>query len=346
MAVGKLTSTRIKVADSLEAINELLYERGKSDGLPVIPPTPERVEAMCAAVARDPQELVALIPPSHGGATVEKIAINAVMAGCLPSYLPVVIAVVEAIAEPQFGLSRVQATTNPVGPMLIINGPIRKKLGINCGHNALGQGERSNATIGRAIRLIMINIGGGIPGVTDMSTMGQPGKFTCCFGENEESNPWQPLHVERGFPPEASTVTAVTAVSIINMLDMDSKDAEGLLTTIAGSLVGQGIYNMTNFPAEPVIVLSPDHAEILARDGLSKDAVRQRLWAKAAVPLASFSRGQVEAMIKRKRAVVDGMVHIAEKPEHIAIVVAGGAGPHSVFVPTFGAFSVTKEIKA
>ncbi|MBI2908357.1 MAG: hypothetical protein HYX92_11975 [Chloroflexi bacterium] len=198
----QLRSRRLKVA-SEEAATGFLYEQGWTDGLPVVVPTPDRVEAMLAGTRRRPEDLIGLIPPAMGKATVEKMAINAVMAGCLPSYLPVVIAALEAMVAPEFVLARVQATTNPVAPLAVVNGPIRQKLDINCGHNALGQGRQSNATIGRAIRLILSNIGGAIPGVTDMATLGQPAKYTFCLGENEEALPttWPPLHVEKGLPP-------------------------------------------------------------------------------------------------------------------------------------------------
>ena len=344
MAKVNLTSTRLKVSEGIDDINDYLYEHGETDGFPVIPPTPERVEAMLAAVNRDPQEVVAKVAPAFGEATVEKIAINAVMAGCRPEYLPVIIAAVEAMTQPRFGLMRIQPTTNPVAPLLVVNGPIRKKLGINCGHNCLGQGCRSNATIGRAIRLIMINIGGGIPGVTDMACMGQPGKYSFCCGENEEENPWQPFHVEKGFHIEDSTATVFAAVSIINIVDTDSQSADEVLTTIAGTMTGQGYYTMNWHTGEPLVVLCSDHAKILIRDGLTKDEVKRELWQKAAVPLSSFAKGVQEGMLKRGRQINNGMVHAADKPEDISILVAGGDGPHTVFVPVFGGPSVTVKI--
>src|SRR5262249_24111947 len=155
----------------------------------------------------DPEQVLGMLPPRQGEATVEKLAINAVMAGCLPEYLPVLIAAVEAVADPDFNLDGVQATTHPVAPLIVVNGPLARRLNINSGYNCFGQGFRANATIGRAMRLVLMNVGGGLPGTGDRSTQGSPSKFSYCIAENEEANPWEPLHVERGFPRDVSTVT-------------------------------------------------------------------------------------------------------------------------------------------
>ncbi|MEK7874017.1 MAG: hypothetical protein AAB502_09215, partial [Chloroflexota bacterium] len=180
MPRSALRSTPITIDESLEAINDAFYEKGWTDGLPVVPPTAERIQRMLDYVRRGPSEVVAHLPPTDGEATIEKIAVNAVMAGCRPDYMPVLIAAVEAITEPRFNLNAIQATTNPVAPLTIINGPIRKELNVNCGSNALGQGWRANATIGRAIRLILVNVGGGLPGTVDKATLGMPGKYSFC----------------------------------------------------------------------------------------------------------------------------------------------------------------------
>ncbi len=202
-----LTSNIIEVDDSLEAANDWFCREKLSDGLPIVPPTPERVGRMLDGTRRDPEEVIGVIPPKWAPATIEKIAINAVMAGCLPEYLPVVVAAVEAICEPRFNLYGVQATTGYVGPALLVNGPVRKQLEINCDAGVFGPGYRANATIGRTIRLILITVGGGFPGDTDRSTFGWPGKYTMCFGENQEKSPWEPYHVEMGFKADESTVT-------------------------------------------------------------------------------------------------------------------------------------------
>ena len=182
---------------------ELLYGRGVTDGLPVVPPTQERVARMLAATARDPKEEIGTIGPNYGRASVEKIAINAVMAGCHPSYFPTVLATVEAICEEQFCIHGINVTTFSASPMTIINGPVRHQIGVNCGHNAMGHGFRANATIGRALRLMIINIGGAKPHEITKATMGHPAQYTFCVGENEEESPWEPLHVEKGFRSRA-----------------------------------------------------------------------------------------------------------------------------------------------
>ena len=225
-----LVSPQIEISDDFEAVQRLYVDRGWSDGLPVAPPTPQRVEAMLAATNLDSDHVVAEIPPIWGAATVEKLAINAVMAGCLPEYLPVLIAAVEAIADPVFNLYAIQATTHPCAPLLIINGPIREALGMNYSSGSFGPGWRANATIGRAMRLVLLNVGGGYPGVGDMSTQGAPSKFSYCVAENEEENPWEPLHVERGFRPDQSAVTVMAGEPPHNINDHSGRSADDILT--------------------------------------------------------------------------------------------------------------------
>ena len=201
----ELKSRKLKVANDMGAVFSDMYSRGYTDGLPVIPPTEPAVRAMLDAANMKPDEMIDVVPPEGGPATAEKVAINAVMAGCLPEYFPVVVAAMRAITAPKFNLLGIQTTTNPVSPVLIINGPIRKALGVNSGRGCLGPGWRANATIGRAIRLCLLNIGGGSPGDVDKAIHGMPGKFTFCFGEAEEESPWDPLHVENGFSRASSS---------------------------------------------------------------------------------------------------------------------------------------------
>jgi hypothetical protein len=192
-----LKSRRIEIG-SEEDEQEAMFARGWSDGLPLVPPTEERALRMLDGTARDPQEVVGLVPPDLAPATVEKIAVNAVMAGCKPEYLPVVLAAVEAVLEEQFAMHGVLATTMFVGPVIVVNGPIRRRIGMNAKGNALGQGNRANAAIGRALQLVIRNIGGGRPQEVDRATLGNPGKYTYCFAEDEEGSSWEPLSVERG----------------------------------------------------------------------------------------------------------------------------------------------------
>lgn len=221
----------------------LFYRRGWTDGLPIMLPTEQRLEKMIAQSERDPETLIGLVPPCRGEATVEKIAINAIMAGCMPEHLPVVIAATKAMTDKAFNLYALQTTTHPCTVLVLINGPLAEELEINCGYNAMGQGFMSNATIGRAIRLILINIGGAAPGALDRATLGAPSKFSFCFAENEEENPWEPLHVERGFPKTYSTVTVVGAEGPHNVNDHGGSRAEEILTTLSGVVATPGSNN-------------------------------------------------------------------------------------------------------
>ena len=339
---------RIEVPDDLEAFNALCETRRWSDGLPLVPPTLERVERMLQRHRRSPHDVVAHIAPGYGKATVEGIAINAVMAGCRPEYLPLVLAAVEAAADRKFNLQGIQATTNPVAPWIVVNGPIALTLGINAGVNCLGQGTWANATIGRALRLIMQNIGGALPGEMDRATHGQPGKHTFCCAENEAESPWEPLHVERGFELRQSTVTVVGAAGTAN-LNTHAKDASDLLKALAGSLPFPAS-NDYHFGGAPWLVLSPEHAEVLKRGGLSKADVKRRLWEQSKMTAGRYAAKDY-ARVQHTRGPElgeigpDTLLPISPGPEDIGIVVAGGPGTHSVYVPTFGQTrAVTREI--
>jgi hypothetical protein len=347
----RLISEQIDAKDSIEAANELFYQRGWTDGLPIIPPTEERVRKMLSSTNRDPQEEIAVTPPSNGMATVEKIAVNAVMAGCLPEYLPVVIAAVESIANEKFGLLSVQATTHPCAAFVVVNGPIARNLELNAGASAFGPGRRANATIGRALRLIMINVGGAIPGSVDRSTLGQPAKYSYCVAENEEENPWQPLHVERGFSPEESTVTVFAAEGPHNIHESESLTGKGILMTAAGTMATPGNNNLWAFEGEPLLVLCPEHAHRLAQDGFSKDDIRDFLFEHARFPLNRLAEEQVNARrrggTKKFGEFVESEFVPLAKKENMVILVVGGEGKHSCFIPTFGpSYSTTTRIKA
>ena len=337
-----LVSQRVELADEYEAVQQLYLERGWSDGLPVAPPTLERVEAMLAGAGVDPQQVVAEIPPNWGSATVEKLAINAVMAGCLPEYFPAVLAAVAAMSDPAFNLYAVQATTHPCAPLVIVNGPIRQALGLNSSSGCYGPGWRANATIGRAVRLVLLNVGGARPGDGDMSTQGAPSKYTYCVAENEEQNPWQPLHVERGFRPDQSTVTVVAGEPPHNINDHASGSAEDVLTIIAGAMAVTGANNAYT-GGETLLALGPEHAGTIARDGFTKEDIREWLGRRALIPLERYTR---ETLLERFGEVPDGPVPMIRAPEDLAIIVLGGPGKHSSWVPTFGGTtrSVTREI--
>ena len=338
----RLVSQRIEVTDEYEKVQSLYLERGWTDGLPIAPPTPERVEAMLAATTLEPQYVVAEVPPNWGAATVEKLAINAVMAGCLPEYLPVLIAAVAAMSDPAFNFYGIQATTHPCAPLLILNGPIRHALGLNSSSGAYGPGWRANATIGRAVRLVLLNVGGGYPGVGDMSTQGAPSKYSYCVAENEEENPWTPLHVERGFQLEQSAVTVLAGEPPHNINDHTGSSAVDILTIIAGAMAITGANNAYT-GGESLLALGPEHASTIARDGWSKQDVKEWLSQRALVPLERYTH---ETLMERFGRIPDGPVPIAPTPDDLAVIVLGGPGKHSSWVPTFGGTtrSVTREI--
>ena len=334
----------IEAEDDFDAVNTLFREKGWSDGLPVIPPTRQRVEQMLAYCDRPWDKPLGKVPPRYGEATPVRLAANAVMAGCRPQYFPVIMTAIEALCEEPFDLYGVQATTHPVAPLAIVNGPVAQELGINGGHNAFGPGAQANATIGRAIRLALVNIGGAIPGLGDMSTFGSPAKYTYCVAENEADSPWEPLSVERGFARDASTVTVVGADNPHNVNDHESHTAEGICTTIAGTLATTG-NNDVYYDAEPLIVFGPEHAKTVAAAGWSKVDVRRFIYEQAQIPLGRFSRENIERRFRvhklfegrYQEAGYEALVPMVRRPEALMIVVIGGAGKHSAVIPTFGA---------
>ena len=347
----KAKDASIDVDDDFDAINKLYLERGWGDGLPIIPPTAGRVEKMLEYCDRPWNEPIAKIAPRYGEATPLRLAANAVMAGCAPNYFPLFMLAIEAMCEEPFNLYGVQATTHLCAPLVIVNGPVVAELGINSGHNAFGPGTRSNAAIGRAIRLALVNIGGAIPTLGDMSTFGAPSKFSYFVAENEANSPWEPLSVERGFAKEASTVTVVGAECPHNINDHESLTGLGLLTTIAGTMAITGS-NDTYYLAQPVIVMGPEHAKAIANDGYSKADAKRFLQEHATLPLGKFSKENIERRFrvtfkdKYANAGLDAPVFAIQKADDIIIVVIGGAGKHSAYIPTFGATrAVTRALK-
>ena len=343
----------IEADDDFDAINDLYRERGWSDGLPIVPPTAERVERMLAYCDRPWDEPVGAIPPRYGAATPLRLAANAVMAGCRPEYFPLIVLAIEAMCEKPFNLYGIQATTHPATPLIIVNGPVAKELSINSGHNVFGPGTQSNASIGRAIRLALLNIGGAIPGVGDMATLGSPAKYTYCVAENEARSPWEPLHVERGFPADVSTVTVVGAEAPHNINDHESLTAEGILTTIAGTVAITGSNDVFYVDrAEPLVVICPEHAATVAAEGLSKADVKRFLYENARLPLGKFSKENIERGLRTRfpdryaNAGMDTLVPMVQNPDDFIVVVLGGAGKHSAFIPTFGLTNaVTRALK-
>jgi len=335
---------------SFDEVNDQLYTLGLTDGLPVVPPTMARIEAMLGG--RDPAQVVATLAPLSGQASVYRIAICAVMAGCLPEYLPVLIAAVEAVAEEEFNLLGIQTTTGTAAPVVIVNGPIAKRLGINAATNALGPGVRANATIGRALALVLRDVGGAIPGELDMATMGQPGKYTFCFAESEQANPWGPLHVSRGFDREQSTVTVLAAAGTVEVRDDCSAGAESLLTTFAHSMLGAGSVSGSGLLSggEPLLLFSPDHARTIAREK-TREAAQSFLFEAARLPVSVLPHETQAHLRQRQTIKPDGEIYevlrVAARAADIMLVVVGGTGFKSTYIPTWGGGTraITKSIE-
>jgi len=350
---GQFPHQRLEIIEAekpFEAVNELFYKRGWTDGLPIIPPTLERVNEMLRGTDRFPTELVGVIEPMKGKATVEKIVINAVMAGARPEYLAVIITAVEAIADPDFDLYGVQTTDESVTPLLIINGPVAKDLNINYGFGALGPGWQSqpNATIGRAIRLVINNIGGAWPGTISLAGIGQPGKYTLCLAENEGANPWKPLHVELGYDRESSTVTALRAESVYNVFGEDLAE----LVSVMGSLGSR--MSASRGGGCVGVLLGPYTAKALAEKGWTKDDVKRYLWEQGRIPISEW---KTQSLIGKtipewaKQYAEKGSIPVVAKPDDIVLFVAGSGLPipQHVYFPTWvqniGPGKVTKEVK-
>jgi hypothetical protein len=341
---------QFEVDDTLDQVYDYFDEacaKGWTDGLPVFPPTASRVAAMLRYTDRKPDDVVGVVPPRNGAATVEKIAINAVMTGCPPECLPVLIAAVESMVQPIYNLYGRQTTTHPGAHLLIVNGPVRNELNVNCRQNVFGHGWRANATMGRALRLLMINVGGNQPGVTDMATHGHPGRYSYCIGEDEENSPWDPFHVERGLARETSAATVICAEAPHNINDMVSKTPWSYLGSAASTMAhlgGNAIYRSA-LKGEQMLVITAEAAQWLADKGWTKYDVKLYLFEKARQPIhAMRERGGWEMSPWLKSVDTDddnSMVPIVGRPDDILILVAGGHGRHMNFIPTSGYTATT-----
>ena len=338
---------RIQYAtDELEAVFDYAMTQGWGDGLPLIPPTEERVAAMLSQTSRKPDDVIATVAPAYGIATVQKVAVNAVMAGCKPEYLEVVITAVEACADPAFNLYSIQSTTNPATPMILVNGPIRSQLQFNSGGNALGQGSRPNATIGRALRLILVNIGGARVGEVDLATQGFPGKYTLCCAENEELNPWEPHHETKGLDKSQSAVTVFGVQALHSIVAIGVRAGRDIMRTIGMGMAVVGTNNVT-YGGQALVILSPEHAAAIAAEGFSKADARHFLYEHSRLSLRGLPiESQAIIFGRRSKWLNDGNVTVADSPDEVELVVVGGPGNHSVFAPSFGATrSVTRPIQ-
>ena len=345
-----LAAAIVDLPAGVEARIESLLEGTLADGLPLVPPTRDAVARMVAASSRRGGDSLGEMAPLMQAVTIEDAAICAVAAGCRPAYFPVVLAALEAALDPAFNLLAIQATTELAGTLLIVNGPIAKQLEMHAGSGCLGPGFRANATIGRALRLAGMHIGGAIPGETDMATFGHGGKFTACFAEAEAQSPWQSLSVSRGFSPDRNTVTLIGADAPVNCNDFGSTSAEGLLHMIAQTMAYPGSNNAQS-GGEVLLVLSPAHARVFGQAGMSRREVQQQLHERARVSLDRFS-DEMMARVRKKRAprygsAIPDPLPIADGPEEILLAVAGGPGGHTLFLPTYGETrAVTRVISA
>ena len=344
-----IVARRVTIVDGEDEI-EAMFDRGWSDGLPLVPPTQERVLRMLSGTARDPQEIVGIVPPDLVPATVEKIAINAVMAGCKPEYLPVVLAAVEAVLDEPFAMHGVLATTMYVGPVVVVNGPVRRQIGMNARGNALGQGNRANATIGRALQLVIRNIGGGRPQEVDRATLGNPGKYTYCFAEDEEGSCWEPLSVERGVPPGRSAVTVFAGFGLQGVVDQKSRDPESLSRSFAESL--KALHNVKLAPScDALLVISPEHERTFREAGWSKARLYETLYRLCEIPGEDLIAG-AKGIAEGGPASLAGTTVNKFRPRGLMIVRAGGgAGMFSGIIGGWsasgerGSSPVTKEVK-
>jgi hypothetical protein len=324
---------------------EYYYERGFTDGLPVVPPTQEKIDEIVARLGGDAHFVEARVAPRWGELTREVLAINMVMAGCKPEYAPVVLAAVKAVTDQAFNLNGVQATTHVAAPLLVVNGPIAREIGMNGGVNAFGSGNRANATIGRALRLIMLNVGGGWPGDLDKSTLGHPGKYTYCVCENELQSPLAPYHVEHGYKAEDSTVFAMAAEAPHSVTNHISNDPEGILDTMC-SAMSTIASNSAVLGGHIAVVLGLEHAQTIGKHGWSRADVRNYLYVNHGNRFIDLAYGHRYGKVynrnlpKYYKRNDDTRIPIVHSPDHIHLFVMGGeAGRFSVLIPGWGHMS-------
>jgi len=332
---------------------EWYYEQGYSDGLPVVPPTPEKVDAMLAALGGEPQKVECRVPPRWGGLTRQVLAVNLVMAGCKPAYAPVVRAAMLALCETAFNLNGVQATTHMASPLLVVNGPIAREIGMNGGCNAFGSGNRANATIGRAIRLILLNVGGGWPGDLDKSALGNPSKYTYAVCENEDVSPFAPYHVEKGFAAEDSTVFVMAAEAPHSVTNHVANDPQGILDSIC-SAMSTIAHNNAVSSGNCAVVLGPEHAATIAKHGWKRNDIKSYLWMYAGNKFRELAFEHRYGKVYNRslpvwyRRDLDSHIPIVPSPENIHLFVIGGeAGRFSAFIPGWGHMTspVLREIE-
>lgn len=356
--------SEIDSVDDPIAFQEHFYAKGWTDGLPVVPPIPGRVAEFLEYSGYQPSDVITVVPTRNRTITAEKVAINCVMAGCLPEYMPVVVAALEAMSEPYFAFHASITSTGGSAPFMVVNGPIRHQLEMNSDVNVLGPGNRANSTIGRAMRLIFINVADARPGILDKSTQGHGGKYSFCMAEAEEVSPWEPFHVEAGYSKDTSTVTVFAAEGPHSIQNHTSGEPEELMLCMSKELASIGAFSL----GQSGLIISPEHAGIIAKSGWSKAKIKEFIYEKTAVSLADLKRygkvgvdeifGSEKQESKKKRRLRPGderflemtrmmtgklteadesvMIPRGISPDDILMVVAGGlAGGHSAFVPSW-----------
>ncbi len=328
--------------DSDTDLIEYYFTQGMTDGLPVVPPTPQKVADMVEALDGDPDFIECRIPPRWGELTREVLAINMVMAGCLPAYAPVVRAALLALADNHFNLNGVQATTHVACPLLVVNGPIRKTIDMNAGHNLFGSGNRANATIGRAIRLVLLNVGGAWPGELDKSTFGHPGKYTYCIAENEEASPWAPYHVEKGYGPEDSTVMLIAAEAPHSVTNHVADDPEGILDSLV-SCMSTFAHNNAVSAGHCTVIIGPEHARTISKHSWSRHDVKSYLWYQASNRFEDIAFHHRYGKVYNRNLPKwysrndKDPIPIVPSIDNIHLFCAGGeAGRFSLFLPGWG----------
>jgi len=347
--VSTLTARRVEVADAEDEF-EAMFDRGWTDGLPVVPPTEQRVMRMLTGTTRQPTDVVAIVPPDLVEITVEKVAINAVMAGCKPEYLPWVIAALEAVCNDTFNIHGVLATTMPVGPVIVCNGPGTRAIGMNSGMNVFGQGNRANLTIGRAVQLIIRNIGGGRPGEVDRATHGNPGKLSFCFAEDELGTPWTTLSESRGISRTTDAVTVFPGEGPRCVVDQLARDPESLTNTFAACL--RTLHNPKSVLAfDAIVVMGPEHARVYADADWDRDRVLSEIHARLQIPGSELIRG-ANGIAEGVPTHLSGMTLPKFRPGGLLLVHAGGgAGLFSAIIGGWangdiGSQPVTREVRA
>lgn len=339
---------RHQLPGNFAAVQRTLEERGWTDGLPVMPPTEELVSDTLAHSPLERHAVLGKMEPLQGTVTVEKVAANAVMAGCLPEYFPVVLAAVKAVLQPQFHVGSTACTTGGAAPVVIVSGPLAERLEINSGTACLGGNVKANATIGRALRLTMRNLGGAKPGGMEKSTLAWPGKISMCFAENESRCPWEPFRADRGYDGNVTTVSVLATRGLIGITEGVQDTGTGVLETIAANMrmVGAPIYYQMDVPV--IVCLGPEHAAEIARAGYSKQDVRNYLFEHCRLPVGVLkNRGYWASDCWPLSVDMNNdevLVPIVSDPSYLWIVVAGGDGRHSAWLPAWNVCKGATEV--